>query len=119
MLPELIYHLARHFTDLHVLQLYLFRYITFRTIMATLTALGISLLLSPRLIGKLTAMKASQVVRSNGPQTHLSKVGTPTMGGVMILFSVVMAALLWGDLRNHYVWIVLGCAAGIWCDWLL
>ena len=102
MLLELADWMARHFTALH-----LFQYITFRTIMAALTALAVSLLLGPALIRKLAALKAGQVVRSDGPQTHLVKAGTPTMGGVMILLSVSVATLLWADLHNRYVWVVL------------
>ncbi|EIM01461.1 MAG: phospho-N-acetylmuramoyl-pentapeptide-transferase [Rhodanobacter sp.] len=102
MLLELADWMARHFTALH-----LFQYITFRTIMAALTALAMSLLLGPMLIRKLAALKAGQVVRSDGPQTHLVKAGTPTMGGVMILLAVVVSTLLWGDLHNRYVWTVL------------
>jgi phospho-N-acetylmuramoyl-pentapeptide-transferase len=94
--------MARHFTSLH-----LFQYITFRAIMAALTALAVSLLLGPMLIRKLAALKAGQVVRSDGPQTHLSKAGTPTMGGLLILFAVAIATLLWADLGNRYVWVVL------------
>ena len=102
MLLELADWMARHFTALH-----LFQYITFRTIMAALTALAMSLLCGPWLINRLAALKAGQVVRSDGPQTHLVKAGTPTMGGVMILLSVSVATLLWADLRNRYVWVVL------------
>jgi len=102
MLLELADWMARHFTVLH-----LFQYITFRTIMAALTALAVSLLLGPALIRKLGALKAGQVVRSDGPQTHLVKAGTPTMGGVMILLSVSVSTLLWADLQNRYVWVVL------------
>ena len=102
MLLELADWMARHFTALH-----LFQYITFRTIMAALTALSLSLLYGPWLINRLAALKAGQVVRSDGPQTHLVKAGTPTMGGVMILLSVTVATLLWADLHNRYVWVVL------------
>jgi len=102
MLLELADWMARHFTALH-----LFQYITFRTIMAALTALAMSLLFGPGLIMRLAALKAGQVVRSDGPQTHLVKAGTPTMGGVMILLAIAIATLLWSDLHNRYVWIVL------------
>ena len=102
MLLELADWMARRFTALH-----LFQYITFRTIMAALTALAMSLLCGPWLINRLAALKAGQVVRSDGPQTHLVKAGTPTMGGVMILLSVTVATLLWADLHNRYVWVVL------------
>jgi phospho-N-acetylmuramoyl-pentapeptide-transferase len=102
MLLELADWMARHFTALH-----LFQYITFRTIMAALTSMAMSLLFGPALIRKLAALKAGQVVRKDGPQTHLSKAGTPTMGGVMILLSVTVATLLWADWNNRYVWLVL------------
>ena len=102
MLRELINWMARYLSAPH-----LFQYITFRTIMAALTALAVSLLMGPMLIRKLGALKAGQVVRSDGPQTHLVKAGTPTMGGVMILLSVAVATLLWADLHNRYVWVVL------------
>ncbi|TBR36978.1 MULTISPECIES: phospho-N-acetylmuramoyl-pentapeptide-transferase [Dyella] len=102
MLLELADWMARHFTALH-----LFQYITFRTIMAALTALSLSLLFGPYLIRKLADLKAGQVVRKDGPQTHLSKAGTPTMGGVMILLAVAISTLLWADLHNRYVWVVL------------
>jgi phospho-N-acetylmuramoyl-pentapeptide-transferase len=102
MLLELADWMALHFTALH-----LFQYITFRTIMAALTALAMSLLLGPALINRLALLKAGQVVRSDGPQTHLVKAGTPTMGGVMILLAVAIATVLWADLHNRYVWVVL------------
>ncbi|TCV93835.1 phospho-N-acetylmuramoyl-pentapeptide-transferase [Luteibacter rhizovicinus] len=102
MLLELAEWMGRHFTSLH-----LFQYITFRAIMAALTALAVSLLLGPALIRKLAALKAGQVVRSDGPQTHLSKAGTPTMGGTLILFAIGVSTLLWADLGNRYVWVVL------------
>lgn len=92
----------------HVNAFHLFQYITFRSIMSALTALAFSLLAGPALIRKLAELKAGQVVRSDGPQSHLSKAGTPTMGGVLILAAVVVATLLWANLRNRYVWIVLG-----------
>ncbi len=87
---------------------HLFQYVTFRTIMGALTALVVALLLGPDLIRKLAEVKAGQVVRNDGPQSHLSKAGTPTMGGALILFAVAVATLLWSDLRNRYVWITLG-----------
>jgi len=102
MLLELAEWMARHFTSLH-----LFQYITFRAIMAALTALAVSLLLGPAMIRKLAALKAGQVVRSDGPQTHLSKAGTPTMGGTLILFAIGISTLLWADLGNRYIWVVL------------
>ena len=87
--------------------LHLFQYLTFRAIMATLTALAFSLLAGPAVIRKLTAVKAGQIVRSDGPQSHLTKAGTPTMGGALILLAVTIATLLWMDLNNRYLWIML------------
>jgi phospho-N-acetylmuramoyl-pentapeptide-transferase len=86
---------------------HLFQYLTFRTIMSTLTALAVSLLAGPAIIRKLAEVKAGQVIRSDGPQSHLTKAGTPTMGGALILGSIAAATLLWADLRNRYVWLVL------------
>jgi phospho-N-acetylmuramoyl-pentapeptide-transferase len=85
----------------------LFQYITFRAILATLTALAVSLWLGPPLIRKLAQYKVGQTIRKEGPQSHFSKAGTPTMGGALILFAVAIASLLWADLGNRYVWIVL------------
>src|ERR1700751_4523848 len=87
---------------------HLFQYVTFRTIMSALTALVFALLLGPDVIRRLAAVKAGQVIRSDGPQTHLSKAGTPTMGGALILLAVAVTTLLWADLHNRYVWITLG-----------
>jgi phospho-N-acetylmuramoyl-pentapeptide-transferase len=91
----------------YVSAFHLFQYLTFRTIMSTLTALAVSLLAGPSIIRKLSEIKAGQIIRSDGPQSHLTKAGTPTMGGVLILGSIVAATLLWADLRNRYVWLVL------------
>jgi phospho-N-acetylmuramoyl-pentapeptide-transferase len=97
-----------------------FNYITLRAVMASLTALIISFIVGPLMIRKLTAMKIGQSVRSDGPQTHLIKAGTPTMGGALILVSVAVTTLLWGDLTNKYVWIVLITTLGFggigWVD---
>lgn len=83
-----------------------FKYVSMRTIFSVLTALMISFFIGPRVIDWLMRLKVGQTVRSDGPQTHLVKTGTPTMGGVMILFSVSIAVLLWGNLSNHYLIIV-------------
>ena len=85
-----------------------FQYLTFRTVVSTMTALLISLLVGPTMIRKLSHHQIGQVVRDVGPETHLEKAGTPTMGGALILVSIVAATLLWCDLANRYVWIVLG-----------
>ncbi|HUD43211.1 MAG TPA: phospho-N-acetylmuramoyl-pentapeptide-transferase [Dokdonella sp.] len=86
---------------------HVFQYLTFRAIMSALTALAVSLLVGPGVIRKLAQVKAGQVIRSDGPQTHLVKAGTPTMGGGLILLAISVSTLLWMDLRNRYVWIVL------------
>jgi len=84
-----------------------FHYLTLRAIMGALTALGISLLLGPGVIRRLNALQIGQAVRGDGPQSHLSKSGTPTMGGALILLAIFASALLWSDLGNRYVWTVL------------
>ena len=83
------------------------QYITVRGIMGILTALILSLLIGPWMIRKLSQQKIGQVVRNDGPQSHFSKAGTPTMGGALILVSIAVSTLLWADLRNSYVWVVL------------
>ena len=84
-----------------------FRYLTLRGILGTLTALGIALLVGQPMIRRLRAYKIGQTVRDDGPQSHLAKSGTPTMGGALILVAVGISTLLWADLSNRYVWIVL------------
>ncbi len=84
-----------------------FNYITLRAVLAALTALAISFLVGPGLIRKLTHYKVGQAVRDDGPKTHLIKAGTPTMGGALILVAIAIATLLWGDLSNRYIWLVL------------
>ncbi len=102
MLLELAQWLAREVRLFNV-----FSYITLRAVLACLTALAISLMLGPLVIRKLTAYKIGQSVRDDGPQTHLSKSGTPTMGGALILLAIGITTLLWGDLSNRFLWIVL------------
>ena len=84
-----------------------FSYITFRAVLATMTALVIAIVLGPGVIARLQAMKIGQAVRTDGPQTHLSKKGTPTMGGALVLLSITITTLLWADLSNRFVWVVL------------
>jgi phospho-N-acetylmuramoyl-pentapeptide-transferase len=84
-----------------------FRYITLRTILGVLTALLISFLIGPAMIRRLGRYKIGQTVRDDGPESHLSKAGTPTMGGALILVAVGISTLLWADLSNRYVWVVL------------
>ena len=97
-----------------------FGYITLRSVLATLTALVISFVVGPSMIKKLTAYKIGQSVRSDGPQTHLIKAGTPTMGGALILVAIAVSTLLWADLHNRYVWVVLLVTLGFgvigWVD---
>ena len=97
-----------------------FNYITLRAVMATLTALTISFVVGPTLIRKLTYYKVGQSVRDDGPQTHLIKAGTPTMGGALILVAIAISTLLWADLHNKYVWVVLFTTLGFgiigWVD---
>ena len=83
------------------------QYITVRGIFSILTALGISLLIGPTMIRRLNYHQIGQVVRDDGPETHFSKAGTPTMGGALILVSIALSTLLWSDLSNHYVWVTL------------
>ena len=83
------------------------QYITVRGIFSILTALGVSLVIGPYMIRRLNYHQIGQVVREDGPESHFSKAGTPTMGGALILVSIAISTLLWADLNNHYVWIVL------------
>ncbi len=84
-----------------------FKYLTMRGIMGVLTALGISLVIGPTMIRKLSYHQIGQSVRDDGPESHLSKAGTPTMGGALILVAIAISTLLWGDLSNRYVWVTL------------
>ena len=102
MLMWLAEHLTRFDSGFNV-----FRYITLRTILSVLTALLISFVVGPAMIRRLTFYKIGQTVRDDGPQTHLTKAGTPTMGGALILVAVTVSTLLWADLGNRYVWVVL------------
>lgn len=102
MLYHLLYPLHTTFSAFNI-----FRYITFRTIYASLTALLICWLLGPWVIRKLTERQIGQYVRTDGPPAHMTKTGTPTMGGVLLLFAIVTATLLWANLTNFFVWIVL------------
>ena len=86
----------------------LFNYITMRAILSALTALALTLVMGPMVIERLSRLKAGgQPIRSDGPATHFGKAGTPTMGGALILLTITLATLLWGDLRNRYVWVLL------------
>ena len=89
-----------------------FQYLTFRAILGTLTALIISFMIGPWMIAKLTRNKIGQSIREDGPESHLQKSGTPTMGGTMILVAISISTLLWADLGNHYVWVILTVTMG-------
>ncbi len=102
MFYHFLYPLHEHFTLFNI-----FRYITFRTIYGGLTAFAVCFILGPFVIRKLQLMHFGQIIQTDGPKSHLSKQGTPTMGGVLILFAFFLSALLWGNLSNHYVGILL------------
>lgn len=102
MLLLLADYLSQFYTGFGV-----FRYITLRGILGILTALGISLFMGPWLIRRLKEKQIGQAVRDDGPQSHLSKAGTPTMGGALILLSIAISTLLWSDLSSRYVWVTL------------
>jgi len=107
MLYHLLYPLHTEFSVLYV-----FRFITFRTIYAAITALVISFILGPWLIRTLQEMQIGQSIRRVGPESHFKKEGTPTMGGTLILLAIVLPTLLWADLTNLYVWITLFVTVG-------
>ncbi|HXF91538.1 MAG TPA: phospho-N-acetylmuramoyl-pentapeptide-transferase [Nitrospiraceae bacterium] len=107
MLYNWLYPLHTEFSFLNV-----FRYLSFRIIYAAVTAFLIAFVLAPWLIRKLQELKLGQQVRDDGPKRHLAKSGTPTMGGLLILFAVVLSTLLWADLTNRYVWLVIIATIG-------
>jgi phospho-N-acetylmuramoyl-pentapeptide-transferase len=102
-----LYWVTQQFTGV-VSALHVFSYLTFRAILATASALGLSLLIGPPLIAHLVRGQIGQVVRDDGPPTHLLKAGTPTMGGTLILVTTLVSTLLWSELSNRLVWTVLG-----------
>ncbi len=97
-----------------------FGFITFRAVFATMTAISIGLFAGPAVIRMLTRLKVGQAVRTDGPQSHLIKSGTPTMGGVLVLISIAVSTLLWADLSNRFIWVVLIVTVGFgavgWVD---
>ena len=114
MLLELFDWLARDIRAFNV-----FSYLTLRAVLAAGTALVIGLLAGPWVIRKLTEMKIGQAIRTEGPQSHLSKSGTPTMGGALILISIGVTTLLWADLANRFIWVVLLVTLGFgWVGWV-
>ncbi len=102
MLPYLFEKLAENYSAFNV-----FQYLTLRGVLSVVTALFISLILGPVMIRKLGIHQIGQVVREDGPPTHFDKVGTPTMGGALILVAIVISTLLWADLNNRFVWVAL------------
>jgi phospho-N-acetylmuramoyl-pentapeptide-transferase len=102
----MLYLLAEYLQE-YVRSFAVFQYLSLRAILGVLTALGISLLLGPWVIKRLNEMRIGQSVRTDGPQSHLSKSGTPTMGGALILSAIFISTLLWADLSNRYVWVVM------------
>ena len=116
----MLYNLLTPLAEEHIF-FNLFRYLTFRTGGAIMTALIICFIIGPAIIRWLKSKQSNgQPIRALGPETHLQKAGTPTMGGIMILISMVISTLLWADLSNIYVWIVLGVMVGFaaigFCD---
>ncbi len=115
MLLEIAQYLAQDIRAFNV-----FNYITLRAVLASLTALVISFLAGPAMIRKLASYKIGQAVRDDGPQTHLTKAGTPTMGGALLLVSIVVTTVLWADWSNRFVWVVLAVTVGFgaigWVD---
>lgn len=107
MLYSLLYKLHDWFSPLNV-----FRYITFRTALAVITAMLITFILGPGIIKRLRRFSVTQHIRDDGPQTHLGKTGTPTMGGVLIIISILITILLWGDLTNAYIWVMVFSIVG-------
>jgi phospho-N-acetylmuramoyl-pentapeptide-transferase len=102
MLLWLTDYLAQHISGFGV-----FQYLTFRTMVCVITALAASLMIGPLVIDRLTRHQIGQTIRADGPQSHLSKAGTPTMGGALILIVMLITTLMWGDLSSRYVWTVL------------
>jgi len=107
VLLHLTEYLARYYTGFHV-----FQYLTLRGILAAMTALAMALFIGPPMIAKLAKYQIGQRVRSDGPQSHLQKSGTPTMGGVLILVAMIISTLLWADLSSRFVWILLATTLG-------
>jgi phospho-N-acetylmuramoyl-pentapeptide-transferase len=107
--------LATHYTGFRV-----FTYLTLRAILAVMTALSMALLVGPQMISRLSRYQIGQMVRDDGPRSHLPKAGTPTMGGALIIVAIAVSTLLWADLRNRFVWIALSVTIGFgiigFCD---
>jgi phospho-N-acetylmuramoyl-pentapeptide-transferase len=107
MLYSLLYSLHDWFSPFNV-----FRYITFRSALAVLTAMLITFIIGPKVIKRLSRFSVTQQVRDDGPRTHMGKTGTPTMGGVLIIISILVTVLLWGDLTNKYILLMIFSLVG-------
>jgi phospho-N-acetylmuramoyl-pentapeptide-transferase len=107
----MLYLLARHLEPYHSF-FNVFSYLTLRAVLATMSALTIALLIGPAMIARLSRYQIGQVVRDDGPKSHLPKAGTPTMGGALIIVAIVIATLLWADLANRFVWLALAVLVG-------
>lgn len=107
MLYTLLYSLHDWFSPFNV-----FRYITFRTALAVLTAMFFALILGPWIINRLKKLSMTQQIRDDGPKTHMNKAGTPTMGGILIIICILLTIVMWGDLKNMYVWIMIVSLVG-------
>ena len=103
----MLFWVAQHLTGFYS-GFNVFSYLTFRAILAVVSALAISLLVGPRMIANLSRYQIGQVVRDDGPKSHLPKAGTPTMGGTLILVTTLVSTLLWAELSNRFIWTVLG-----------
>lgn len=115
----MLYELFGWIADNHIRSFAVFEYITLRAVLACATSLLIGLVAGPFVIRRLTALKIGQAVRSYGPQSHLVKTGTPTMGGALILISIGVSTLLWADWTNRFVWVVLLVTFGFgWIGWV-
>src|SRR6202451_2472963 len=118
----MLYWIAKLLSTYHT-AFHVFSYLTLRAILAVMSALSIALLVGPFMIARLSRYQIGQVVRDDGPRSHLPKAGTPTMGGALIIVAIVVSTLLWSDLRNRFVWITLGVTVGFgvvgfWDDYL-
>jgi phospho-N-acetylmuramoyl-pentapeptide-transferase len=107
MFYHIFYPLSSEYSFLNV-----FRYITFRSAWAGITALVLCLLIAPRMIQFLQKLEIGEKIRDDGPERHLTNAGTPTMGGLLILFSFVLSTLLWANLSNIYIWVIVFVAVG-------
>src|SRR6202050_2273343 len=107
----MLYWIAKLLSTYHT-AFHVFSYLTLRAILAVMSALSMSLLVGPTMIARLSRYQIGQVVRDDGPRSHLPKAGTPTMGGALIIVAIAVSTLLWSDLRNRFVWITLGVTVG-------